>query len=67
MMTLSGHLRSNTRLAREFLWLCRQRRRWPETAGVWSFRRAPPRSSASRGGGPGRVCWFWNLLGFNDW
>jgi hypothetical protein len=41
-MTLTARLASDAVLDRAYVWLCRQRRRWPDAADVWSFRRDWP-------------------------
>lgn len=42
MRSLSHRLRSDAVLDRAYVWLCRQRRRWPDAADVWTFRRDWP-------------------------
>jgi len=42
MRSLSHRLRSDAVLDRAFVWLCRQRRRWPDANDVWTFRRDWP-------------------------
>ena len=39
VMSLVDQLASDPVLDRAYAWLCRQRRRWPDAADVWSFRR----------------------------
>jgi RNA-directed DNA polymerase len=46
MRSLSHRLRSDAVLDRAFVWLCRQRRRWPDAADVWAFRRGWPEEKA---------------------
>jgi hypothetical protein len=38
-MSLNDFLASDAVLDRAYAWLCRQRRRWPDAADIWSFRR----------------------------
>lgn len=38
-VTLTARFTSDETLERAFAWLCRQRRRWPDAADVWSLRR----------------------------
>jgi RNA-directed DNA polymerase len=39
MPQILDRLASDVALDRAFAWLCEQRRRWPDTADIWSFRR----------------------------
>jgi hypothetical protein len=41
-MNLTDRLASDAILDRAYAWLCQQRRRWPDAADVWSFRRDWP-------------------------
>ncbi len=45
-MRLTDDLASDAVLDRAYVWLCRQRRRWPGAADVWSFRRDWPAEKA---------------------
>jgi hypothetical protein len=45
-MRLLDRLCSDAVLERAFLWLCRQRRRWPDASDVWSFRSEWPAEQA---------------------
>ena len=45
-MRLTDDLASDAVLDRAYVWLCRQRRRWPDAADVWSFRRDWPAEKA---------------------
>ncbi len=38
-MGLADRLCSDAVFNRAFVWLCRQRRRWPDSADVWGLRR----------------------------
>ena len=55
MITLRGEggaaltladLAADVLLDRAFAWLCHQRRRWPDAADVWDFRRRWPEEKA---------------------
>jgi hypothetical protein len=41
-MTLADRLHSDAVLDRAYAWLCHQRRNWPASSDVWSFRRDWP-------------------------
>jgi hypothetical protein len=41
-MRLTDRFVSDAVLDAAYLWLCKQRRRWPDVADVWSFRRDWP-------------------------
>lgn len=45
-MALTERLASDPVLDRAFVWLCRQRRRWPDFADVWGLRRGWAREKA---------------------
>jgi hypothetical protein len=45
-MTFTDRLASDVILDRAYAWLCEQRRRWPDAADVWSFRRDWPAEKA---------------------